>query len=582
MSTHPLYLRIQSSLSSYAEHSLCLHTSSDRVHFDSYPSSNFTYSTSTLATVLPDLRTHFVVQASGPFIRATIDSAPWPQDEIDLESGYSVQVVENATQLAYAADCCQSVAFVRADCSLVIWADHEDIILSSWSDIIYRLQNRFESALLCSTQMAGPPGYSNTLNEDIDRFFRPDLIPSITDRLQGEGSLRLSGDTLPSLTEFSFLATVHGSMTPSPPLDPPPSDLYPHLHPLWPWVQRESPNIRGLQLALQFLSTSSPSSDHLSSSFMGTPSTINLASISPPPVGIASLIAEEDTPSNTSLDFATPTSDGVTSPISSMGSHSPIMQHPASSTRAGAIGPPSFRRHSVGETSAPRAVGRKTKRNRNLSDDNEDDDYDKDDDDNYVLHVNNETISASLVMATVQAATADSTTVTTAGRPAVLGDAHASKRRRSITKVTSAPARFTIPLPIVENVYDYDEGFIFSMSSSISTSTSTSTSTPSPTPTPAPAPAEATTRAQRKNARGRVSLSSSRTKRTRCDFCSKTFSRPQDAQRHMATSCAASPEKAGVECPECDAVLSRLDAAQRHWRSHENPTCEPPSWAHRP
>jgi len=33
-----------------------------------------------------------------------------------------------------------------------------------------------------------------------------------------------------------------------------------------------------------------------------------------------------------------------------------------------------------------------------------------------------------------------------------------------------------------------------------------------------------------------------------------------------------------VDCPECGAILSRLDAAQRHWRGHENPTCPTPEW----
>ncbi|KAH9978384.1 hypothetical protein BJV74DRAFT_859541, partial [Russula compacta] len=72
-----------------------------------------------------------------------------------------------------------------------------------------------------------------------------------------------------------------------------------------------------------------------------------------------------------------------------------------------------------------------------------------------------------------------------------------------------------------------------------------------------------------------------RVRRTPCEFCAKTFARIQDAQRHMATSCSANPDKMGVECPECHSVLSRLDAAQRHWRGHENPTCETPAWAQR-
>jgi hypothetical protein len=102
------------------------------------------------------------------------------------------------------------------------------------------------------------------------------------------------------------------------------------------------------------------------------------------------------------------------------------------------------------------------------------------------------------------------------------------------------------------------------------TPATTSTSTPSPAPAPAPAPAPRPTR--------RRAGGATRVKRTQCEYCSKTFSRVQDAQRHAA-ACAVRPDNKGVECPECGAVLSRVDAAQRHWRGHENPTCEPPEWA---
>ena len=70
-----------------------------------------------------------------------------------------------------------------------------------------------------------------------------------------------------------------------------------------------------------------------------------------------------------------------------------------------------------------------------------------------------------------------------------------------------------------------------------------------------------------------------RGRRHPCDYCHKTFSRKQDRDRHTTTSCNASPRRETVECPECGSILSRLDAAQRHWRQHENPKCPTPEWA---
>jgi len=139
----------------------------------------------------------------------------------------------------------------------------------------------------------------------------------------------------------------------------------------------------------------------------------------------------------------------------------------------------------------------------------------------------------------------------------VMLDVRASKRIRPFTTVTatSAPALLTVPLPAVESAH----------------SNTTDNNQPSASAPPSSAPAP-----RRPRRRGGGAM---RVKRTPCPYCTKSFSRVQDAQRHITTSCAVSPEKTGVECPECGSVLSRLDAAQRHWRGHESPTCEPPEWA---
>ena len=174
------------------------------------------------------------------------------------------------------------------------------------------------------------------------------------------------------------------------------------------------------------------------------------------------------------------------------------------------------------------------------------------------------------------------------------------KRRHSVIATGSAPPRLTIPLPDLEHVQPEDDKrrkFLAiapapsptSASASASASTSTTASPapifPSPSPSafiPTPASEKpqrrpgnrrrggGTTRSTGKNARG---------KRHPCEYCGKTFSRLQDQQRHSTTSCDASPIRSTVECPECKAILSRLDAAQRHWRGHENPSCPAPEWA---
>jgi uncharacterized Zn-finger protein len=162
----------------------------------------------------------------------------------------------------------------------------------------------------------------------------------------------------------------------------------------------------------------------------------------------------------------------------------------------------------------------------------------------------------------------------------IVFDVRAPKRLRPVATPTSAPALLT-PLPVVSHAPEE--------SNADSSSIDEDRTSPAPVPTPTPTtttrrPASTRTTASSSGSgsahrRSRKRTGPTRTKRTQCQYCNKTFSRVQDAQRHIATSCAASPDKAGVECPECGSVLSRLDAAQRHWRGHENPGCEAPEWA---
>ena len=170
------------------------------------------------------------------------------------------------------------------------------------------------------------------------------------------------------------------------------------------------------------------------------------------------------------------------------------------------------------------------------------------------------------------------------------------KRRHSLIATGSATARLTTPPPDVED--DKRRKLLpiapapLPASSSSSTRTSTPTSIPAPAPAPTPtavptsAPPAPGGRPQRRPVNGRRGASASgartsknlRGKRYPCDYCPKTFSRMQDQHRHTTTSCNASPNRSTVDCPECGAILSRLDAAQRHWRGHENPSCETPDW----
>lgn len=195
------------------------------------------------------------------------------------------------------------------------------------------------------------------------------------------------------------------------------------------------------------------------------------------------------------------------------------------------------------------------------------------------------------------------------------------KRSRSshstIATTGSAPARLTV-LPDIEQPYQSRKFLAIAPAppfaprspsptpSASSTSTSTLAprvrapapafpspspspcSSPSPSPSPSPPPsAPASGKPRRTTGTGTrrrgggtktKATAGGRSKRHPCEYCPKTFSRLQDQQRHSSTSCNASPNRATVVCPECGSVLSRLDAAQRHWRGHENPSCAPPEW----
>ena len=148
----------------------------------------------------------------------------------------------------------------------------------------------------------------------------------------------------------------------------------------------------------------------------------------------------------------------------------------------------------------------------------------------------------------------------------------------------SAPARLTIPLPDVQPEEDKRRKFQAIAPAPPPTSTSVSASTPVSAPAPTfpstpvstPAPGKPQRRSGNRR-RGGGTGKNSRVKHP-CKYCPKTFTRLQDQQRHITTSCNASPEKKTVPCPECGSILSRVDAAQRHWRSHANPKCETPEW----
>ncbi len=52
------------------------------------------------------------------------------QHELDIGCGYSVQIFDNAADLAYAADCCQTSAFVVGDFTHGM---HASLILNAYS-----------------------------------------------------------------------------------------------------------------------------------------------------------------------------------------------------------------------------------------------------------------------------------------------------------------------------------------------------------------------------------------------------------------------------------------------------------------
>jgi len=169
-------------------------------------------------------------------------------------------------------------------------------------------------------------------------------------------------------------------------------------------------------------------------------------------------------------------------------------------------------------------------------------------------------------------------------------NARVPKRGHSVftSGSVSAPARPTIPLPDVEYVQLEDKKrrkFLATAPAlpQAPASASASTSTPAPSPT---FPSPASRRPQRRRGNRRRGGGATRGTRKKaqgerfpCAYCVKTFTRKQDRDRHSRTACNASPLREAVVCPECHTALSRVDAVQRHWRQHENPTCPTPGWA---
>lgn len=303
---------------------------------------------------------------------------------------------------------------------------------------------------------------------------------------------------------------------------------------------------------------------------------------------------EEETGSNFSFELlSTATSDWGISPTLSSSQISVPNSPPVSEQQARSSS--SFRRHSVAETSAP-VIGQKAtpyvpqpiiKVNGG--------------DGGNAATGNADGVDQSTnVRMLKRSRTSHSTIATTGSAPArltVLPDVEQSYQSRKFLAIAPAPplaARSPSPTP-----------------SASSTSTSTlaprvrvpaqAYPPPSPSPSPSsplspppspftpaalPEPAAAgnprrtvTRRRGGGGARTRTGAAGARARpRHPCEYCPKTFSRLQDQQRHSSTSCDASPNRATVDCPECGQILSRLDAAQRHWRGHENPSCEPPEW----
>jgi len=268
------------------------------------------------------------------------------------------------------------------------------------------------------------------------------------------------------------------------------------------------------------------------------------------PAFLTNLGGVEEATSDVSL-FSAASSDGGASPVLSASSGYTTSQEPPFPTPATATGTASFRRHSVGEASAPLGYAASRKAKRELIEDGD-----------YVpkININGESLDGNVDV----------------NQQFVL-DVRAPKRLRPIVTPTSAPA-LLIPLPTFEHAPQETDNASVSEDNNFKLDRTS----PAPVPTTTLRPSTQSARSSKSGSthrRARRRTAPARAKRTPCEYCTKTFSRVQDAERHIATSCTANPDKMGVECPECGSVLSRLDAAQRHWRGHENPSCEPPEWA---
>lgn len=74
MSTSPpsILSRIHNTLALHTEHSVCVYVSADGANFDAYPSPLFGSSITEFSSVLPDLNTRIVIQASNVFIQQAV------------------------------------------------------------------------------------------------------------------------------------------------------------------------------------------------------------------------------------------------------------------------------------------------------------------------------------------------------------------------------------------------------------------------------------------------------------------------------------------------------------------------------
>ena len=141
-------------------------------------------------------------------------SRPYPQGEVNLDSGLSVpvRVVDDARDLIslriqhYEAVFIVSRTFVRSGCpvadhqylqrtdgSLVIWGDDEGTTLQFWLDIVSQLQMQSGTATPTTTSVAGLPGNDGINPEDT-------ILPAW-------GNAPLS-----SLDEFFYLFTFSDSL----------------------------------------------------------------------------------------------------------------------------------------------------------------------------------------------------------------------------------------------------------------------------------------------------------------------------------------------------------------------------------